>query len=201
MFIFRRFLSNQTECTEKWQISWVVDVIDSTAKELEKTLLDFENVGRVCLDCKSKLHLNSKQRTGKKWVFPIGEEKQKQKTKTKKQTSQFEELFTLCSKTHWQRRWKWDSNLDLGVMGQRQEKLDLGLDFRMLTVEMRSDHREAQPWMFWGVDGDEECRGLVFYWGNKRDIRRWVMKRYMEFSVQIKKKKKIRTYVQIFLQK
>ena len=46
-------------------------------------------------------------------------------------------------------------------MGRRRQKLDLELDLGMLMVEMRSNEREAQPWMFIGVDGDEECRGLV----------------------------------------
>ena len=55
-------------------------------------------------------------------------------------------------------------------MGRRRQKLDLGLDLGMLTVEMRSNEREAQPWMFIGVDGDEECRGLVLCRGNRRDI-------------------------------
>ena len=36
-------------------------LIDSTAQEVDKTLKDFYNVRRLCLDCKPKLHLNSKQ--------------------------------------------------------------------------------------------------------------------------------------------
>ena len=47
-------------------------------------------------------------------------------------------------------------------MGRRREKLDLGLDLRMPTVEMRSNDREAQPWMFWGVDGDELKKKFVY---------------------------------------
>ena len=163
--------------------------IVSTAKEVEKTLLDFENVGRVCLDCKSKLHLNNKQRTVK-MGFPDWWGKTKKEKKNKNQKTNIwvkKELFTLCSKTHWQTRWKWDSNLDLGVKGRRRQKLDLRLDLGMLTVEMRSDEREAQPWMFWGVDGDEECRGLVLCWGNRRDIgsdeERWATKGYTGSSL------------------
>ena len=90
MFIFRCFLGNQTECREKWQISWVVSI----AKEVEKTLLDFENVGRVCLDCKSKLHLNSKQRTGKMDFLDWWG---KTKTKNKNQKTHFSVWGTLHS--------------------------------------------------------------------------------------------------------
>ena len=49
-------------------------------------------------------------------------------------------------------------------MGQRRQKLDLGLDLGMLTVEMRYDDREAQPWIFFGVNGDEDGVGLAFSW-------------------------------------
>ena len=54
--------------------------IVSTTKDFKKTLLDFENVGRVCLDCKSNI-VSTANKEQKKWVFPIGEEKKK---KTKK---------------------------------------------------------------------------------------------------------------------
>ena len=142
------------------------------------------------MDCKSNI-VSIANKEQEKWVFPIGEEKQKNKKqkknkKKKKQTTNIwveKELFTLYSKTHWQTRWKWDSNLDLGVMGWWRQKLDLGLDLGMLTVEMRFNECEAQPWMFWGVDGGEECRGLVFCWGNKRDIgsgKRWATKGYRQ---------------------
>ena len=120
--------------------------------------------------------------------FPDWWGQTKQKNKNQKSNIWVKkELFTLCSKTHWQTRWKWDSNLDLGVMGRRLQKLDLGLDLGMLTVEMRSNEREAQPWMFWGIDGDEECRGLVLCWGNRRDIgsdeERWATKGYTGSSL------------------
>ena len=36
-------------------------LIDSTAQEVDKTLKDFYNARHLCLDCKPKLHLNSKQ--------------------------------------------------------------------------------------------------------------------------------------------
>ena len=54
--------------------------IVSIEKDFKKTLLDFENVGRVCLDCKSNI-VSTTNKDQKKWVFPIGEEKTKQKTK------------------------------------------------------------------------------------------------------------------------
>ena len=57
--------------------------IVSTAKDFEKTLLHFENVWRVYLDCKSTI-LSTANKELEKWVFPIGEEKQEKKQKTKK---------------------------------------------------------------------------------------------------------------------
>ena len=30
-------------------------------------------------------------------------------------------------------------------------------------MEMSSDKRKALPWIFFGVDGDEDCVGLVFW--------------------------------------
>ena len=56
--------------------------IVSIAKDFEKTLLHFENVWRVYLDCKSILSTANKEL--EKWVFPIGEEKQGRKPKNKK---------------------------------------------------------------------------------------------------------------------
>ena len=58
--------------------------IVSTAKDFKKTLLDFENVGCVCLDCKSNI-VSTANKELEKWVFPIGEEKQEKKQKNKKQ--------------------------------------------------------------------------------------------------------------------
>ena len=64
-----RKMKNRMGCKSK---------IVSTAKDFEKTLLDFENVGRVCLDCKSNI-VSTTNREQEKWVFPIGEEKQNKK--------------------------------------------------------------------------------------------------------------------------
>ena len=41
-----RKMKNRMGCKSK---------IDSTAKDFKKTLLDFENVGCLCLDCKSNI--------------------------------------------------------------------------------------------------------------------------------------------------
>ena len=60
--------------------------IVSTAKDFKKTLLHFENIWRVYLDCKSTI-VSTANKELEKWVFPIGEEKQenkKQKTKNTK---------------------------------------------------------------------------------------------------------------------
>ena len=64
-------MKNRTGCKPK---------IVSIANDFEKTLLDFENVERVCLDCKSNI-VSTTNKNQEKWVFPIGEEKTKQKTK------------------------------------------------------------------------------------------------------------------------
>ena len=45
-------------------------------------------------------------------------------------------------------------------MGRRQ-KLDQLLGLGVLTVEMRSEEREAHLWIFFGVDGDED---YVWVW-------------------------------------
>nr|POF22812.1 hypothetical protein CFP56_09787 [Quercus suber] len=37
-----------------------------------------------------------------------------------------------------------------------------GMEVDFQEVEMRSEEREAQPWIFRGVDGCEDCVGLVF---------------------------------------
>ena len=36
-------------------------------------------------------------------------------------------------------------------------------------MEMSSDERKAQPWIFFGVDGDENCVGLVFWFSALRE--------------------------------
>ena len=69
--------------------------IVSTAKDFDKTLLDFENVGRGGhMDCKSNI-VSTANKEQEKWVFPIGEEKwvfpigeEKQEKKNKKQKSE-----------------------------------------------------------------------------------------------------------------
>ena len=54
-------------------------------------LKDFENIGHVCLDCKSNI-VSTANKEQKNWVFPIGEEKKKQnKTKQKSEKSVSEE--------------------------------------------------------------------------------------------------------------
>ena len=50
-----------------------------------------------------------------------------------------------------------------------QQKLDYLLGLGVLTVEMSSDERKAQPWIFFGVDGDEDCVGLVFWFSALRE--------------------------------
>ena len=69
--------------------------------------------------------------------------------------------------THCQARWKWDSNLDLGVMGRRQQKLDSFLGLGMLR--WRGDSRSVKPscGSRGYVNGDEEC-GFCFLLSKKR---------------------------------
>ena len=55
-------------------------------------------------------------------------------------------------------------------MGRRRQKLDLRLDLRMLTVEMTYDDRQAQPWIFFGVNGDERA----WVWLFRGDETAWV---------------------------
>ena len=52
---------------------------------------------------------------------------------------------------------------------RRRQKLDYLLGLGVLTVEMSSDERKAQPWIFFGVDGDEDCVGLVFWFSALRE--------------------------------
>ena len=71
--------------------------IVSTAKDFDKTLLDFENVGRGGhMDCKSNI-VSTANKEQEKWVFPIGEEKQKNKKqkKNKQQTSEWRRNSSL----------------------------------------------------------------------------------------------------------
>ena len=86
-----RKMKNRMGCKSK---------IVPTAKDFEKTLLDFEYVGCVCLDCKSNI-VSTANKEQEKWVFPIGEEKKK-KTTTKTKNKHLSEEGTVhsCSKTH-----------------------------------------------------------------------------------------------------
>ena len=45
----------------------------------------------------------------------------------------------------------------------RRQKIDYLLGLGVLTVEMSSDKRKAQPWIFFGVNGDEDMRGFGFF--------------------------------------
>ena len=48
-------------------------------------------------------------------------------------------------------------------MSPRRQKIHYLLGLGVLTVEMSSDERKAQPWIFFGVDGDEDVRGFGFF--------------------------------------
>ena len=130
-------------------------LIDSTAKEVEKTLIDFYNVGRLCLDCKSKLHLNSKQRTGK-MGFPDWWRKTKTKNKnqnplTNKVKVRFKPgSWSAGSATNQARSWAGSSNIDWRPWSS-------------------ADDREAQPSRGCSEASMEilECRGLVIQRGNE----------------------------------
>ena len=50
-------------------------------------LKDVENVGCVCLDCKSNI-VSTANKEQKKWVFPIGEENKNKKQKIEKSMSE-----------------------------------------------------------------------------------------------------------------
>ena len=132
-------------------------LIDSTAKEVEKTLIDFYNVGRLCLDCKPKLHLNSKQRTGK-MGFP--DWWRKTKTKNKNQNPLTNKVKVRFEPGSWSaglaanqaRSWAGSSNIDRRPWSS-------------------ADDREAQSSRGCSEASMEilECRGLVIRWGNRRD--------------------------------
>ena len=94
------------------------NLIDSTAKEVEKTLIDFYNVGRLCLDCKPKLHLNSKQVLSKN-----GFSRLVMKNKNKKQKPKpIDRVKVRFEPGSW--------NAGSAMLGRRRIKLDLGLDLR-----------------------------------------------------------------------
>ena len=66
------------------EIDWVVNQNKfTTATDFEETLLHFDAVWHVYLDCKSTI-LSTANKELEKWVFPIGEEKQGRKPKNKK---------------------------------------------------------------------------------------------------------------------
>ena len=56
-----------------------------------------------------------------------------------------------------------------GTTTRRWQKLDYLLGLGVLTVEMSSNERKAQPWIFFGVNGDEDCVGLVFWFSALRE--------------------------------
>ena len=74
------------------EIDWVVNQNKfTTATDFEETLLHFDAVWHVYLDCKSTI-LSTANKELEKWVFPIGEEKwvfptRKKNKKQKTQTS------------------------------------------------------------------------------------------------------------------
>ena len=49
-----------------------------------------------------------------------------------------------------------------GSATRRQQKLDQLLGLGVLTAEMRSKEHEAQPWIFFGIDGDEDYASVWF---------------------------------------
>ena len=48
-------------------------------------------------------------------------------------------------------------------MSPRRQKIDYLLGLGVLTVEMSSDECKSHPWIFFGVDGDEDVRGFGFF--------------------------------------
>ena len=52
--------------------------------------------------------------------------------------------------------------MDLGVMGRRRQKPCMLLGLSVLTVEMSSEEREAQP-IFFCVNGDQFSAWVWFY--------------------------------------
>ena len=103
-------------------------LIDSTAQEVDKTLKDFYNVRRLCLDCKPKLHLNSKQVLSKNGFSRLVTKNKNIKQKPKP-IDRVKVRFEPGS-------WRAGS----AVLGRRRFNLDLGLDLRTQT-----DDRQAQP--------------------------------------------------------
>ena len=103
-------------------------LIDSTAQEVDKTLKDFYNVRRLCLDCKPKLHLNSKQVLSKNGFSRLVTKNKNIKQKPKP-IDRVKVRFEPGS-------WRAGS----AVLGRRRINLDLGLDLRTQT-----DDRQAQP--------------------------------------------------------
>ena len=136
-------------------------LIDSTAKEVEKTLIDFYNVRRLCLDCKSKLHLNSKQRTGK-MGFPDWWRKTKTKNKKQKRWRRF--WGTLHSLLQNPLTKKVKVRFEPGSWSDGSAATKARSRAGSSNIDRRPwssvDDREAQPWMFCGIDGDFGVQGF-----------------------------------------
>ena len=104
--------------------------------------------------------------------------------------------------THCQARWKWDSNLDLGVMGRRQQKLDSFLGLGVLR--WRGDSRSVKPscGSRGYVNGVEEC-GFHFLLSKKRREKEWTnteeQREYKMYSLSWIKKLIFHTGVSFFL--
>ena len=95
-----------------------------------------------------------------------------------------------------------DLNLDLGVMGRRRQKPCMLLGLSVLTVEMSSEEREAQP-IFFCINGDEFSAWVWFYAlreekGKRRNNLREEQWEYNVFSL-LNKKMFIRSKVSAFL--
>ena len=125
-------------------------------------LKDFENVGRLCLDCKSYIvsTANKEQKnSGFSRLVRKTEKQKSEKSVSEEGTVRSLDKNPLTSKV--KVRFEPGSWSDELPTRQRQ-KLDQLLGLGMLTVEIRFEEREAQPWIFFGVDGDEDCAWVQF---------------------------------------
>ena len=136
-------------------------LIDSTAQEVDKTLKDFYNVRRLCLEAYTKAPSQQQTSSKQKWVFPIGDEKQKHKTKTK---------------THWQgeseiRTWILEGWVGSAGSAANQPRSRAGSSNVDRRPSSSADDRQAQPSRGCSEASMEslECRGLVIRWGSRRD--------------------------------
>ena len=169
------------------------NLIDSTAKEVKKTLIDFYNVRHLCLDCKPKLHLNSKQVLSKNGFSRLVTKNKNKKQKPKpidRVKVRFEPgSWSAGSAANQARSRAGSSNID-----------------RRLWSSV--DDCEAQPSRGCSEVSVEilECRGLVIRWGNRRDgcsdeeQRRDMFSFFIFIFVRIKKLI-FGTYVQLFFKK